>query len=88
MGSRQIRKQTRKHGVSFEAARYVFDDVLAYERCDFDSVPGEIRHVITGRVKDIILTVVYTERGDRIRIISARQAGKHERDDYYRENAR
>jgi uncharacterized DUF497 family protein len=32
-----------KHGVSFEAARSVFDDVFAFERCDFDSATGEIR---------------------------------------------
>jgi len=72
-----------KHGVSFEAARRVFDDVFACERCDFDSMPGEIRYVITGRASDIILTVVYTERGDRIRIISARKA-THEQREYYR----
>ena len=51
-----------KHGVSFEAARCVFDDVFACERCDSDSAPGEIRYVITGMVNDVILTVVYTER--------------------------
>ncbi|HME00531.1 MAG TPA: BrnT family toxin [Terriglobia bacterium] len=73
-----------KHGVSFEAARCVFDDAFACERCDLDSMPGEIRYVMTGRVNDIILTVVYTERGDRIRIISARKATTHEQRDYYR----
>ena len=73
-----------KHGVSFEAARCVFDDVFAFERCDFDSAPGEIRYVITGMVNDVILTVVYTERGDRTRIVSARRATKHEQDEYYR----
>ena len=73
-----------KHGVSFEAARCVFDDVFAIERCDFDSAPGEVRYVITGMVNDVILTVVYTERVDRTRIISARRATKHEREEYYR----
>lgn len=73
-----------KHGVSFEAARCVFDDVFAFERFDFDSEPGEIRHVVTGIVNDVILTVVYTERGERIRIISARKATKHEQREYYR----
>jgi hypothetical protein len=43
-----------------------------------------IRYVITGRVNDIILTVVYTERGDRIRVISARKATTHEQKEYYR----
>jgi hypothetical protein len=73
-----------KHGVSFDSARYVFDDVFACDRCDFDSEPGEIRYVITGAVNDVILTVVYTERGSRIRIISARKATIHEQREYYR----
>ena len=73
-----------KHGVSFEAARCVFDDVFAFERCDFDSAPGEIRYVIAGMVHDVMLTVVYTERGDRTRIVSARRATKHEQEEYYR----
>jgi uncharacterized DUF497 family protein len=73
-----------KHGVGFEAARRVFDDVFAFEWCDLDSAPSEIRYVITGMVNDVILTVVYTERGDRRRIISARRATKHEQEEYYR----
>lgn len=73
-----------KHGVSFEAAQGVFDDVFANERFDLDSHPGEIRSVITGMVSDVLLTVVYTERGERIRIISARKATKHEQREYYR----
>jgi uncharacterized protein len=66
-----------KHGVSFEAARCVFDDVFAYELFDFDSTQGEVRCVV-------VLRVVYTERGDRIRIISARKATTNEEEEYYR----
>ena len=73
-----------KHGVSFAAARGVFDDVFAFERCDLGSKPGEIRYVITGMVSDVVLTVVYTERGVRTRIISARKATKHGEREYYR----
>ena len=62
----------------------MFDDAFAFERCDFDSAEGEIRYVITGMVNDVILTVVYTERGERTRIISARRATKHEQEEYYR----
>jgi uncharacterized DUF497 family protein len=36
----------------------------------------------------VILHVTYAERSERIRIISARRAERHEQDDYYRENAR
>ena len=73
-----------KHGVSFDSARYVFDDVFAREQCDFDSEPSEIRYVIMGIVQDVILTVVYAERDSRIRIISARKATTHEQREYYR----
>ncbi len=73
-----------KHGVSFQAAWRVFNDVFALEQGDFDSEPGEARYVITGLVDDVILTLVYTERGERIRIISARKATKHEQREYYR----
>jgi uncharacterized DUF497 family protein len=73
-----------KHGVSFEAARLVFDDVFAFEWSDSESEPGEIRYIITGMAIDVILTVVYTERGEHIRIISARKATKHEQTEYYR----
>jgi len=72
-----------KHGVSFKDAQLVFDDMFAFERPDFDSAAGEIRYVITGSMKDIVPTVVYTERGDHIRIISARKATTYERE-YYR----
>ena len=35
----------------------------------------------------VLLFVAYAQRGDRIRIISARRATKHEQDDYFEENA-
>jgi uncharacterized protein len=73
-----------KHRVSFQAACCVFGDVFALDRLDFDNEPGEIRYVITGMVNSVLLTVVYTERGDRIRIISARRATKHEQEEYCR----
>jgi uncharacterized DUF497 family protein len=70
--------------VSFEAARYVFDDVFACDLCDLDSDPTEIRYLITGIVNGVVLTVAYTERDSRIRIISARKATTHEQKEYYR----
>ena len=63
-----------KHGVSFEAARLVFDDVFALDRFDAGSGHSEARYIITGMANGILLTVVYTERGERTRIISARKA--------------
>lgn len=73
-----------KHLVGFEAARRVFDDAFALDRLDIGSRGGEVRYVITGMVNGVLLTVVYTERGARTRIISARRATKHEQTDYYR----
>jgi putative transcriptional regulator len=62
-----------KHGVSFEAVRLVFDDVFALEHFDYAGDPTEPRYIISGMANGVILTVVYTERGNRIRIISARK---------------
>ena len=49
---------------------------------------GEEQINLLGMCEGVILHATYTERGERIRIISARRAEKHEQDDYYRENAR
>jgi len=43
---------------------------------------GEQRIVATGKIEDGVLVVVYTRRGRRRRIISARPAKRKERDDY------
>jgi uncharacterized DUF497 family protein len=51
---------------------------------DVGSGVAEIRNIITGMANGVLLTVVYTERGTRTRIISARKATKHEQADYYR----
>lgn len=46
--------------------------------------PLEERYVRIGTANGILLTVVYTERDQRIRIISARKATTHEEKEYYR----
>ena len=71
-----------KHGVGFEAACFVFDDVFASDSLDIHA--GETRYILTGLAGGILLTVVYTERSDRIRIISARKATRYEENEYYR----
>jgi len=76
-----------KHGVTFEQAAYAFCDPFAVEWIDQRAVYGEERVILLGRVGGQILSIVYTERGERLRIISARRATKHEKDDYYRQNA-
>jgi len=77
----------RLHGVSFEWAKGVFNDPFAIERLDDRFAYGEARLIIVGLVGGHILHVVYTEREDRIRLISARRATKNEQDDYYRQNS-
>lgn len=73
-----------KHRVRFEHAVLAFDDAFALVEYDDSEDYGEDRFILTGRAADGILVVVYTERGDRIRIISAREATDHERRNYYR----
>ncbi|HEX9882934.1 MAG TPA: BrnT family toxin [Desulfobaccales bacterium] len=77
----------RKHGVTFAQAAYAFRDPFAVEWIDERAVHGEERIILLGMSGGQILSVVYTERGERIRIISARRATKHEKDNYFRQNA-
>lgn len=75
-----------KHGVSFERARRAFFDPFSAGEIDDRADYGEDRFTIVGMVEATLITVAYTERGDRIRIISARQATRHEQDDYFQQN--
>ena len=72
----------RDHRVSFEEATLAISDLFATEGFDMREAYGEERVILTGVSQGQLLTVVYTERGERIRIISARKATKHEHDDY------
>ena len=79
---------TRKSTVSPSVRRLkVFDDPMAFEKIDEREDYGEERINLIGMCNGIILHVTYTERGERIRLISARKAKRYERDDYYRKNA-
>jgi len=77
----------RKHGVTFEQAAHAFRDPFAVEWIDPRAAHAEERVILLGMSGSQILSVVYTERGERLRIISARRATKHEKDNYYRQNA-
>jgi uncharacterized DUF497 family protein len=74
----------KKHGISFEAARRIFDDVFALDRVDSTTDYGEDRYLITGLVNGMLLTAAYTERNGRTRIVSARKATKREEREYHR----
>jgi uncharacterized protein len=72
-----------KHGVSFEEAATVFGDPLSLTIPDPAHSQTETRFIILGcSHQGRLLVVIHTERGDNIRIISARRASRRERRDY------
>lgn len=78
----KARSSLSKHGVTFEEAKEVFGDPLALS---FDGVEStrERRYLTFGlSAANRPLVVAHTERGDTIRIISARQMTPPERRDY------
>ena len=72
----------RKHGVDFTDAAQVFFDENRIEQPDEFHSDDEDRWQVIGMVEEILF-VIYTEREDRTRIISARKANKRERRIYY-----
>lgn len=66
----------------FYYGKMCFLDEERIELYDFEHSIYEDRYIVVGRV-DKVLTIVYTERKDRIRIISARVATKEEEELYY-----
>jgi len=73
----------KKHGVSFEEASSVLSDLLSITINDPLHREDEERWVTIGQSnKRRTLVVVHTERGDAIRIISARLANTHEQNRY------
>jgi uncharacterized protein len=72
-----------KHDVSFEEAETVFDDPLYVDFYDPDHSKNEERYLIVGQSSQKRLLIVsYTERGDSIRLISAREVTRSEREAY------
>ena len=77
----------KKHGVSFEEASTVFGDPLSQTIHDPLHSEEEDRFVTLGESqRRRLLVVVFTDRDDRIRIISARAASRAERKDYEETN--
>ena len=77
-------KNWKEHKVHLATAALVFADPMRIERIDDSAgnVSGEDRWQTLGRV-DNVLFVVYSERGDTTRIISARPASGREKRSYY-----
>lgn len=82
----KARRNREKHGVSFDEARRVFEDMDRLEAIDDRMDYGEDRIIAIGSDGASVLTVVYVLRAERIRIISARKASREERDEYQASN--
>jgi len=77
----------KKHGVSFSEAATVFSDALSVTVPDPDHSTEEDRYItvgMSGRFR--LLMVAHAERGERVRIISARELTRTEREAYERGN--
>jgi uncharacterized DUF497 family protein len=81
--TRKARSNLAKHGVGFEEGSTVFGDPLSLTIPDPEHSRTEERFVTMGTAfTGKLLVVVHTDRGDNIRIISARRASRQERKSY------
>ena len=81
--SRKAEENQRKHGVTFEDAATVFDDVLSSTVVDPDHSEGEERLLTFGvAASGKALVVAHSEQGDTIRIIPSREMTRQERRAY------
>lgn len=72
----------QRRGISLKRAMKIFNGPVV-RWVDHRQDYGERRWVTVGRAEGRLMTVVYTIRGGKIRIISARKANKNERRKYY-----
>ncbi|MFM5889319.1 MAG: BrnT family toxin [Dolichospermum sp.] len=79
----KAQENLKKHGISFEEAKTVFNDPLSITIADSQHSDDEERYIDIGlSSKGQLLIVVYTERQSNIRIISSRKATNAERKIY------
>ena len=70
----------KAHKVSFEEALTAFRDPLAVVHADPDHSQGERREILVGHSsEERLLLVSFTDREDRIRMITPRRATRRER---------
>ena len=81
--AKKAKVNRRKHRISFEDAATVFLDPLALTFSDPDHSTGEEREITIGRPgSQQVVFVSHCQRGDRVRIISARKTTRRERKQY------
>jgi len=83
----KARSNDAKHGVTFETAQKAFSDPFMVEVLDDTEDYGEERFLVIGMVNGQLLSVVYTPRQGRYRLISARRATRDEQDHYFTKNS-
>ena len=84
---RKNTENQHKHGVSFEEAQTVFFDEHALLVADPDHSEIEERFILLGlssALRNLVVCHCYRQRGDVIRLISARKANRVERKQYER----
>jgi uncharacterized protein len=85
--TRKSAANLRKHGVSFAEAGTVFGDELSITISDPDHSDQEDRYITIGwSYLHRLLIVAHTDRGENIRIISARELTSAERKEYEEAN--
>jgi len=83
--SQKADSNLKKHGVSFQEAASVLGDALSITYYDPDHSVREHRFITVGMSRSgRVLMVAHTDRGDNVRIISARKAIRKEQG-YYEE---
>jgi uncharacterized DUF497 family protein len=81
--ARKAARNLAKHGVSFDEATTVFSDPLSLTIRDPDHPDEDERWVIIGEThRRRLVVVVHAEEASTVRIISAREADRHEREKY------
>ena len=80
----KAKSNLQKHGISFVDAIEIFNDPNRIEDDSTKPDYGETRIKTIGMVQEeLIITVISTDRNQKIRIISARRARKNEQKQYY-----
>lgn len=80
---RKRRANLAKHGIDFAELEPLFRGPIS-DKVDGRREYGEPRYIAIGRLAGLFVSVVYTWRGTKRRIISTRRANRHEREDFHR----
>jgi uncharacterized protein len=73
-----------KHGLDFVGAEAIFDDFMLIFEDDREAY-GEARYFALGIKSGRVVALIYTERGEQVRLISLRKATTYEQARYFQE---